>query len=256
VKITRLGTSALLLGGLLSLPIAGVARAQEDLVQVRVERVRETPVVRALPLSGRVFSRNDAAMSLTLSGEMLWVLEPGVHVEKGEIIAQLDQKPILLRKSELQHQVSRERVNGAYLDKELTRLRRLQQDNNASERLVDESESSRDISRLELKSLESRLDQLDDELRRSQLIAPFSGVIAERSKRGGEYARSGDVILRLTISRSGTVEDAEVIRSINQRMDAEAVRAARTWRYQPARLHGEPVRVFKVISIRFALTGR
>lgn len=66
----------------------------------------------------------------------------------------------------------------------------------------------------------------------------------------------GDVILRLTISRSGTVEDAEVIRSINQRMDAEAVRAARTWRYQPARLHGEPVRVFKVISIRFALTGR
>ncbi len=66
----------------------------------------------------------------------------------------------------------------------------------------------------------------------------------------------GDVILRLTIDRNGTVENTEVIRSLNQRMDAEAARAARTWRYQPARLNDEPVRVFKVVSIRFALRGR
>ena len=65
----------------------------------------------------------------------------------------------------------------------------------------------------------------------------------------------GDVILRLTIGRSGTVEDTEVVRSINQRMDAEATRAARNWRYEPARLNGEPVRVFKVVLIRFALSG-
>jgi TonB family protein len=63
----------------------------------------------------------------------------------------------------------------------------------------------------------------------------------------------GDVILRLTIGRSGAVENAEVIRSVNQRLDAEAARAAKTWRYQPARLDGQPVRVYKIVSIRFAL---
>ena len=63
----------------------------------------------------------------------------------------------------------------------------------------------------------------------------------------------GDVILRLTIGRDGTVESADVVRSLNQRMDAEAIRAARTWRYEPARLNGQPVRAFKIISIRFSL---
>ena len=130
-------------------------------IPVKVKQVRETTVERTLPLSGRVYSRNDAAMSLTLAGELEWVLEPGIHVAAGEVIAQLDQAPILLRKTELQHLTERERVNAVYLDKELARLRRLKKDSNASER------------------------QVDDEIRRLRLVALFDAVIAQRSKRGG-----------------------------------------------------------------------
>jgi RND family efflux transporter MFP subunit len=173
------------------------AFAQSPDVLVQVKQVRESRVERSLPLSGRVFSRNDASMSLTLSGELEWVLEPGTHVAAGEVIARLDQKPILLRKQELQHLAERERVNGEYLDKDLIRLRSLSKANNASERQVDEAMSKRDISLLIMRSIQAKIDQMDDELRRSQLVAPFAGVIAQRSKRGGEYARLGDVIARL-----------------------------------------------------------
>ena len=69
----------------------------------------------------------------------------------------------------------------------------------------------------------------------------------ERSKR-----TEGEVIVRLTIADDGTVEGADVIRSLSRRMDAEAIRAARTWRYEPARLNGQPVRVFRIVSIRFS----
>lgn len=65
----------------------------------------------------------------------------------------------------------------------------------------------------------------------------------------------GDVVLRITIGRTGRVEAADVVRSVNSRIDAEAVRAVKNWRYQPARLHGEPVKVFKIVMIRFALGG-
>ena len=174
-----------------------IAQPPQAAVPVRVEQVREQPVQRSLPLSGRIYSRHDAALSLTVAGELNWVLEPGTRVEKGQLIAKLDQQPILLRKAELEHEVARQRVNTDYLEKELARLRRLQQDNNASERLVDESETNRDVSILQTRSLEARISQLDDELRRSQLVAPYAGVIAERHKRGGEYARTGDVIVRL-----------------------------------------------------------
>ena len=177
--------------------ILAQAQDQDPAVLVQVEKVRETPVERTLPLSGRIFSRNDAAMSLTVAGELSWVLEPGTHVAAGDVIAQLDLKPIMLRKSELEHLTERERVNAAYLDKDLVRLKSLRKDNNASERLVDEAESKRDISQLVLRSVQAKIDQVDDELRRSHLIAPFAAVIAERSKRGGEYARVGEVIVRL-----------------------------------------------------------
>jgi len=63
----------------------------------------------------------------------------------------------------------------------------------------------------------------------------------------------GEVILRLTVGRGGAVENSEIVRSVNARMDAEAQRATRNWRYQPARLAGQPVRCYKVVAIRFAL---
>jgi RND family efflux transporter MFP subunit len=173
------------------------AYAQDAAVLVQVEKVRETRIERTLPLSGRIFSRNDASMSLTIAGELEWVLEPGTHVATGEVIAQLDQKPILLRKAELEHLTERERVNAVYLDKDLARLKSLRKDNNASERQVDEGESLRDISRLVQRSVQAKIDQVDDELRRSHLVAPFAAVIAARSKRGGEYAQVGEVIVRL-----------------------------------------------------------
>lgn len=185
------------LSWLLGAGAAAGALAQADTITVRVERVREGAIERMLPLSGRVHSRNDAALGLSLSGELEWVLEPGTRVERGAVIARLDQQPIILRKSELEHLASREGVNAAYLDREVLRLSRLRAENNASERLVDESESQRDISRMELQSLRARIQQLDDELRRSQLVAPFPGVITQRFRRGGEYAQPGDVIVRL-----------------------------------------------------------
>ena len=184
------------IGSLCIVPSVSVL-AQDVAIPVQVERVRENTVERTLPLSGRIFSRNDAAMSFTLSGELEWVLEPGTHVAADGVIAQLDQKPILLRRAELEHLTAREKVNSVYLDKDLARLKRLMKDNNASERQVDEAESQRDISRLVQRSVQAKIDQVDDELRRSQLIAPFSGIIAERSKRGGEYAQTGEVIIRL-----------------------------------------------------------
>lgn len=173
------------------------AMAQQDAVPVRVEQVREQTIQRKLPLTGRVHSRHDASLSLTLPGELEWVMEPGTLVEKGEVIGQLDQQPFHLRRSELAHVAAREQVNARYLEKELARLQRLKEDNNASERLVDESESNRDVSRLELRALQARIAQLDDELRRSKIIAPFSGVIATRHKRGGEYVNPGEPIARL-----------------------------------------------------------
>lgn len=51
------------------------------------------------------------------------------------------------------------------------------------------------------------------------------------------------------IDERGAVEDVTVRQSINATYDALLVAAARTWRYQPARKEGVPVRFVKTVTI-------
>ena len=67
----------------------GSAAQETPPALVQVEQVRAGAIERSLPLSGRIHSRHDTAMSLTLSGELDWVLEPGTRVTEGEVLLSL-----------------------------------------------------------------------------------------------------------------------------------------------------------------------
>lgn len=175
------------------------AHAQENapVAAVVVKQVQEKSLQRQLPISGRVHSRNDVELSLTIAGELHTVAEPGTVAERGAIIASLDEQPILLRKNELEIRAAREQVNLTYLSKELQRLQKLRKTNSVSQGLLDEAESKRDMSKSDLAVIRSQIQQVEDELRRSRVIAKFGGMVVERQRKGGEYVQSGDVILRL-----------------------------------------------------------
>ncbi len=53
----------------------------------------------------------------------------------------------------------------------------------------------------------------------------------------------------LVIDERGAVEDVTVRQSVNAAYDALLVAAARTWRYQPARRDGVPVRFVKTVAV-------
>lgn len=176
------------------------AQAQEDApvaAPVVVKQVQEKNLRRQLPISGRVHSRNDVELSLTIGGELESVAEPGTIAERGAIVASLDEQPILLRKKELEIRAAREQVNLNYLVKELRRLQKLRKTNSASQGLLDEAESKRDMSKSDLAVIHTQIQQVEDELRRSKVVTKFPGMVVERQLKSGEYVRPGDVILRL-----------------------------------------------------------
>jgi len=65
------------------------------------------------------------------------------------------------------------------------------------------------------------------------------------------WKNGGDVVINQIIGIDGSVRDAVVIRGVNPRIDAEAVRAVKRWRYTPARRDGYPVAVYKLAVLRF-----
>jgi TonB family protein len=61
----------------------------------------------------------------------------------------------------------------------------------------------------------------------------------------------GDVLLEAVIAADGTVREARVIRPLNPDLDANALRALKTWRFEPATKDGKAVAIRSQISMSF-----
>ena len=177
--------------------VSTVLLAQAPTATVVVKQVQEKSIERTLPLSGRVHSRNDVEMSLTLSGELTFVAEPGTWVNAGDLLAELDERPIQLRLRETEARILRAKTNLQFLTRDAGRLETLKLTNTGSERLMDEARNQRDLAKSDLRALQVQLQQIEDELRRSKLLAAFDGVVAERQRKAGEYAQPGSTVVRL-----------------------------------------------------------
>jgi protein TonB len=71
---------------------------------------------------------------------------------------------------------------------------------------------------------------------------------ADARRRGQE----GMVILKIVVDADGRVSAVKVMRG-DEPFVAEAVRAVKRWRYEPARLDGQAISVFRIVKIPFRL---
>ncbi|MCK4256432.1 energy transducer TonB, partial [candidate division WOR-3 bacterium] len=75
----------------------------------------------------------------------------------------------------------------------------------------------------------------------------------EYPKMGIQAGIEGVVLLKLHLDTTGYVIDIKVVKSLNSVFDEAAVKAARTWRFTPAKQRDKPVRVWLVYPVRFKL---
>jgi TonB family protein len=64
---------------------------------------------------------------------------------------------------------------------------------------------------------------------------------------------SGDVVLRAVVETNGSIGRIDVVTPAPFGMTEAAVDAVRKWTYRPARVDGQPVAVWKVIRVKFAV---
>ena len=65
----------------------------------------------------------------------------------------------------------------------------------------------------------------------------------------------GVVVLRLILDEDGSVGEVEVIQHLEMGLSESAVKAARSWRYEPTLVDGRPVRVMLQEVVRFEYFG-
>lgn len=63
----------------------------------------------------------------------------------------------------------------------------------------------------------------------------------------------GYVLIQAVVDQHGDVVDAKILKGLPLGLDQEALRAVRTWKFEPATLNGKPVDVYFSLNVRFHL---
>ena len=178
------------------------AQGQMPAANVRVARASIQSIAPETIVPGTVISRHDAKLAAEVTGRLLEVVDVGTVAAKGDVLAKIEDTPVRLRKSELEADVDRVKARLLYLESEEARYVQLSKSNLAAQTKLDETRSDRDVSRGDLQVARSRLAQVEDQLSRTRINAPFSGIVVERLMMPGERVDIGRNIVRLVDQQS------------------------------------------------------
>jgi RND family efflux transporter MFP subunit len=183
---------------LVLLVITGPAWSQDDrpaLVRVAVASMQDIAPLTLVP--GTVVSRNDARLSAEVEGRLISVADVGTVVAAGETVAKIEDTTLRLQQAELQALVTRAEARLRFLENEAKRIDKLAESNLASANELGQTMSDRDVARGDLAVARSRLAQNEDQLARTEILAPFNGMVVERLMTPGERVTDGSNVVRL-----------------------------------------------------------
>ena len=188
-----------LLGFLAMLGIQSMAVAQQGPppANVRVAMASVEALAPETIVPGTVVSRNDAKLAAEVEGRLLEVADVGTFASRGDEVAKIEDTTIKLRRDELLAEVERAEARLKYLESEEGRYVRLAESNLTAATKLEETRSDRDVSRSELRVAKSRLAQVEDQLDRTSIKAPFGGIVVERLMMPGERVDVGRNVVRM-----------------------------------------------------------
>jgi len=164
---------------------------------VRIVEAKMTVLAPSLELPGTVVSRNDARLAAEVPGRLTWVADIGALVGVGETVARIEDSYLTLQRSEFEGIVARENSKRGFLEREVRRLRTLADENIAAKNQLDQTESDLAGAIGEMQVARARLGQIEVQLARTRIVAPYPGIVTERILSPGEHVTAGDDVVRL-----------------------------------------------------------
>jgi TonB family protein len=74
-------------------------------------------------------------------------------------------------------------------------------------------------------------------------------------KEAEEKGLQGRVVVRYIIEKDGSISEVEIVKSVNEYLDAEAIRVVNAMpKWKPGKQKGEPVRVKFTLPVTFRLS--
>ena len=207
-SLSSAGVASVMLTAMVSLaPELAPAQAQQQAdgpppAVVEVREARNEMMAPQVFMPGTIVSKNDSRISAQVSGSVNWVAPEGTYLEKGDVVARIDDSNFRLAVERNRAQMKRLEARLSFLQSELKRALELAETDYSPISRVEEARSNVAMAEQELSTARIALKQSEIDLARTAVKAPFPGHVVERLAQAGEYSVPGRQLVRLVDTRN------------------------------------------------------
>lgn len=163
-----------------------VASAEQPAQLVSIEQVKMEEVKPSIWLPANVISRMNAQISAEQTGQLLWIEDVGSTVDKGQLLAKIDDRHLSLQLTQQQAQINQYQADVDYYTSQKKRIAKLRETNNSA--LSDYERINKDLAIAENKvlALKAEVEQTKLAIEKTRIVAPFTGHVSKRFANVGE----------------------------------------------------------------------
>lgn len=164
---------------------------------VDVAKVQVNNDAIALEMVGKVQTKNEIILASYVNAHLTKLLLPGTKLTKGQVVAQMDTEFLSIERDLAIVEVERLSKEVYFLDRKLARNKKLTQQKNISQEVLDSIERELAQAKLFHKKAKLQLGELERKLALATVISDGDYVVAERYVNLGDYINIGQRIARL-----------------------------------------------------------
>lgn len=162
-----------------------------DLVKVAQSELSQGPMI-----SGSLQPVTKAELNAEVSGIVTKIMKDnGDSVKAGELLVQLDQTTYRDKLMSAQESERSASVTADQAQKQLRRMQQLNKQNLVTAEILEAAEIKANQASSDLASAKARLVEARQQLERTEVRAPFSGVISARKTSAGDTAQIGKALM-------------------------------------------------------------
>jgi len=174
---------------------------------VRVVEIRPGDVPEVVSFNGTIAARDEAAISAEGEGGRVSALhaEVGDRVKAGMVLARLDTSLIAPQVASLEASLEESRANAAVAEADFRRAQAVAASGALSVQEIERRGAAATAAASKVKVVTAQLTEARARLRRTEVRAPFDGIVLTRSAEVGQLAGPGGAPL-FRLGRAGAVE--------------------------------------------------
>jgi len=196
--------------------VANLVRSDEDVIPVETEKVTRQTVIHKVNASGVLQPETEVKISATISA---WItditVKEGDYVTKGQHLISLDEKQYKASVEQARSSVKSAQSSLKKVAAEKSRMESLFEKGLASQQELESIIAEYELAESRLEQAQAALESREDELAKTKIMAPQSGVVTKINKEVGEMAL-GSVFQADVLMTIADLSRMEVVVDVNE----------------------------------------